>query len=101
MFKIDQWLSKHNPKIPRDPWDYCRFSLGKHNFYKNDLPSSLIFPLIVGKTAGNLVRIKKVTLKFASTHYILHYHEPTVIKVTVTPKNALNEALKIMNCLKL
>lgn len=54
----------------------------------------------VGKTVGALVWIQTVEPSCASDHCILHYQRFTVRKKPVSLKNALNETVKITNCIK-
>lgn len=51
---------------------------------------------MVGKTANTLARIKAIVPKCTSSQYI-HCHALAIIKVLVTLKNVLDEALKVID----
>ena len=72
---------------PGGLWDYFRNPPGQKYLHKHYL--------MVGRTTGTLARIKAETLKCTSSHS-LHCRAFTVIKASVTLKNALNEVLKFL-----
>ena len=92
ILRIDQWFPKHDLKTP---WRTQAISgiLQVKMIFINTLYlfTVITFALMVGETTGTLVRIKREALKCSNSHCILHCSALTVIKVSVTLKNTVNE----------
>ena len=89
------------PEDPLEDSGYFRNLPGQMIFINTIYVFTVItFALTVGETTGTLVRIKREALKCSNSHCILHCSALTVIKVSVTLKNTLNEVWKIIDFIK-